>query len=542
MRNLATGLVAGSILLLGSQSFAFGVQVSEAPTDDLQLTVSAIQSARQSLLLNIYELTSPQIADALINRIRSGVHVEIIEEGQPVGGLSAAARGIQTQLVQSMRTQSGDHLFEMTSKAGNSRRFRFDHAKYAVIDGTSLLVGSENYSPTGNPESGAQGNRGWEVFIHEAGIAQQFKDMFESDADLSRGDLLDLVESAGKSLPLTQLARGSNPPSTVTNSALPVLNAASVEKVTSPDTSVSGVLAALNRARSSIDIEQMTFDSAWAGAAQSPLVDAVLAAARRGVRVRVLLNDERVFDHPGHPSKPKNQTTIDLFNQIASREHLALSAKVANLKAMGVDYIHNKGLLVDGDWTLISSINWDENSFEHNREAAVLINSPEVHAHYEALFERDWQVSGNAFEMALRSSAADDEACPNEVRLTIRIAPLKLVDAEDKDFNSISGKVIEGIFIRSKDSSACVLLDQATLNETSKRVYLQIRKSREGGQNIVLEGYTLVSKKLYSVRSRVRPGETVAGMHDAIVYDGSGPSREQLGTAEMDLTPSPTHD
>jgi phosphatidylserine/phosphatidylglycerophosphate/cardiolipin synthase-like enzyme len=58
-----------------------------------------------------------------------------------------------------------------------------------------------------------------------------------------------------------------------------------------------------------------------------------------------------------------------------------------------IHLIHNKGLLIDENKTLISSLNWDENSFEKNREAAVLITSPAVHAHYEAIFELDWRVS-----------------------------------------------------------------------------------------------------------------------------------------------------
>jgi hypothetical protein len=159
--------------------------------------VSAIQSAQQSILLNIYELTSPQIADALLKRIQAGVQVEIIEEGQPVGGLPAAGLTLQKQLVQAMRLHGADHLFEMTSKAQGKRRFHFDHAKYSVIDGSALLIGSENYSPTGNPQPGALGNRGWEVLIHEDAIAQKFQTLFAKDADLSQGDILDLVFSQG---------------------------------------------------------------------------------------------------------------------------------------------------------------------------------------------------------------------------------------------------------------------------------------------------------------------------------------------------------
>ena len=65
---------------------SFSVDVAYAPDTNLNLTVSAIKSAQHSILLNIYELTSPQIADALLAQIRAGVQVQVLEEGQPVGG------------------------------------------------------------------------------------------------------------------------------------------------------------------------------------------------------------------------------------------------------------------------------------------------------------------------------------------------------------------------------------------------------------------------------------------------------------------------
>jgi phosphatidylserine/phosphatidylglycerophosphate/cardiolipin synthase-like enzyme len=58
---------------------------------------------------------------------------------------------------------------------------------------------------------------------------------------------------------------------------------------------------------------------------------------------------------------------------------------------MNVTYIHNKGALVDGTQVLISSINWNENSVEHNRETAAIVESADVNQYYDQLFETDWQ-------------------------------------------------------------------------------------------------------------------------------------------------------
>ena len=91
---------------------------------------------------------------------------------------------------------------------------------------------------------------------------------------------------------------------------------------------------------------------------------------------------------------------------------------VADLKAMGVDYIHNKGVVVDGNKTLISSINWDENAVEKNREAAVVITSTDIYNHYEALFQHDWDVSTNSQQQRLSVAEFSAESAANTSILT----------------------------------------------------------------------------------------------------------------------------
>ena len=371
---------------------AIDIQVSEAPDNDLKFTLAALKSAKKNLLLNMYELTSPEIGAALVERVKAGVHVEILQEGELVGGFSVEAKGVQDQILAAMKTQeNGDRLFVMTSKAGGQRRYGFDHAKYAVIDGNRLLLGSENYSPNGNPVPGKKGNRGWEVLVVDSNSVNRFTEILNKDKDTSFQDVLELTSPVG-------VASGSmfdEKPSLASSAPLPLKGTLQADRVTailSPDNSLSGLLAAVSTAKQTLDIEQMTFAENWGKTEQeSPLLDAVLNAARRGIRVRVLINDDLVFSN-GHGIS-KNGLSKDILNQAAKAESLPLQARIANLKKMGVAIIHNKGLLADEDKTLISSINWNENSVEHNREAALLIESRPVHAHYAALFEKDWAAS-----------------------------------------------------------------------------------------------------------------------------------------------------
>ena len=387
--------------------------VAEAPGTNLSLNLGAIKSAKKNLLINIYEFTSKDIKDAIIERIHAGVQVKILEEGQPVGGFSAQARAVKEEIEAEMKQVSSKNLFlVMTSQEGVKRRFRFDHGKYIVIDDKSLLIGSENYSPTGHPAKGAVGNRGWEALLYNAPLAKQFSQIFESDSDTDHGDVIAFLINLFPSNLLTFFSEspwlqvtGPGPLPRINESDLsqedtsvePLvsgerLEASDVEKITSPDTSLSGLLSLIENAHEKVDLELMTFDSNWGGPGHvSPLFEAVLAAARRGVEVRVLLNDEKAFS-PNNKSV-KNSTTVNKLNSYARKERLQLSAAIANLKAMGVRIIHNKGALVDGDKTLISSINWNANSVENNRETAVVLTGRSVFDHYEAIFEQDWQAT-----------------------------------------------------------------------------------------------------------------------------------------------------
>lgn len=387
------------IFLLGFlSSFLYATQafVSSAPEDDLSLTLKAINSAKNNLSINIYEFTSTEVSDAIIKAIGRGVDVDLLQEGQIVGGISEGGLQIQQDVLTAMDESGGNHHYYEMTGAKKDRRYAFDHAKYIVIDNKNLLIGSENYSPAGQPSSGAKGNRGWEVFLDDKSLVNKYLSVFKEDSSLDYGDVEEL-ESRGKFKPF-QLFTMSGPgwvrkPSTNTRAPQKVVGTnfevEGVTAVTSPDTSLKGLLKFIKDSKKSLQIQQMTLALKWGGAT-SPLVNEILAAARRGVKVQILLNNEKAF---GGSAKEKNRETIDFLNQMAEAEDLEMEGRIADLKDMGVKIIHNKGALADGNRTLVSSINWNQNAVENNREAAVVIESGDVNQYYLKLFNHDWKVS-----------------------------------------------------------------------------------------------------------------------------------------------------
>ena len=142
----------------------------------------------------------------------------------------------------------------------------------------------------------------------------------------------------------------------------------------------------LASAQATIDIEQayITNESATA---LNPYLGTAINASRRGVHVRVLLdsywyNIEEEAD---------NDEMAALINRIATAEGLPLEARTADLESNNLEKIHNKGVIVDDKSVLVSSINWNTNSPNFNREAGVIIGHPGVARYFRDVFEDDWQ-------------------------------------------------------------------------------------------------------------------------------------------------------
>jgi phosphatidylserine/phosphatidylglycerophosphate/cardiolipin synthase-like enzyme len=122
-------------------TFAFSAKFAVGPDNNLALVLSTLQSAKKSLDINIYQLDHPTIVKAIIDQISSGIIVNLLVEGHPVGGMSPKGKAALSQIRDVMIAQnraskstSLNHLFVMTAKNSKDRRYRFDHAKYILID------------------------------------------------------------------------------------------------------------------------------------------------------------------------------------------------------------------------------------------------------------------------------------------------------------------------------------------------------------------------------------------------------------------------
>jgi cardiolipin synthase A/B len=363
-------------LMLGQSHFApaefrnVTVTTFVSPDCSDELFSGVVSTASKEILLNVYEFSSPSMGASLARAHERGVNITMLVEGGPVGGIAKDERAALWQL-----NRSGIPVYAMMSTKDVPAPYRYDHAKYLVIDRRAVLLASENFKYSGFASPGTTGNRGWGVLLEDPGLAGYFSTVFTLDLAAPS-----TVPYNGSSGPLESPSSEKRP----AEFSPMKFEGATVKPVLAPDTSdqITSLIASANM---TVEIEEMYIKNETPLTLNPYLVEAV-NASRRGVRVRVLL-DSSWYDTEG-PND--NDEMVALINRIGATEHIPLEARCANLRVSRITTIHNKGVIVDDQKVLVSSINWNSNSPQFNREAGVIIDHPGVAQYFRAAFEDDW--------------------------------------------------------------------------------------------------------------------------------------------------------
>jgi phosphatidylserine/phosphatidylglycerophosphate/cardiolipin synthase-like enzyme len=121
----------------------------------------------------------------------------------------------------------------------------------------------------------------------------------------------------------------------------------------------------------------------------NPRLALLLAAARRGASVRVLLDSH--FDEPD--GLRSNRATVDYLTAIAAAEGLDLVAATANPTGEG---LHAKVVLVrlgETRWSAVGSLNGGEISHKVNREVVLMVDHPLIYERLLEVFLNDWALA-----------------------------------------------------------------------------------------------------------------------------------------------------
>jgi phosphatidylserine/phosphatidylglycerophosphate/cardiolipin synthase-like enzyme len=138
-------------------------------------------------------------------------------------------------------------------------------------------------------------------------------------------------------------------------------------------------LEMIQGARRSIDIAEF-YLSGENGEALEPVIEAVLAAACRGVKVRFLCEKAMAGTYP---------ETLQRF-----RDQPNILVRLFDWKQLTRGILHAKYFIVDDREVFIGSQNFDWRSLAHIQETGLRISAPFFARALHDIFEADWQYSG----------------------------------------------------------------------------------------------------------------------------------------------------
>jgi phosphatidylserine/phosphatidylglycerophosphate/cardiolipin synthase-like enzyme len=350
-----------------------------SPDNSFETIARELRNAQYSIDINMYEFTNPFLYQELADALQRNVTVRLFMEGSPIGGIDDR----EIFILRNLAAQGGLIRFIVSDQENNvNARYRFNHAKYILIDNETVIVESCNWAKTGVPKNPSFGNREWGIVVRNKEVATQFWQVFQDDWDPLHSDscpieamnmtffpdfMLDYEIPTGLYLPQFTAKNVSGP--------------CSITPVFSPDTSEQGILDAIDAATATIYVQQLYIYRDW-DETISPFVQHLVNKSSEGVLVQVILDYNELYEG-----------TITIINE--TKEYLetyGVKVKCISSEWSPFSTIHNKGMIIDNTTVLISSINWNEQSVRKNREAGLLVKNQEVASYYATVFLSDWNL------------------------------------------------------------------------------------------------------------------------------------------------------
>lgn len=136
-----------------------------------------------------------------------------------------------------------------------------------------------------------------------------------------------------------------------------------------PDDTVKSIVDAINGAYKSILIKMFLFSD-------PELLNAVILAKQRGVKVKVMLNPSR------RNGEEENEGTRD-----------KLEAAGIEVRDTNPSFVitHEKSMVVDGKLAFVKSLNWETKNLTETRDYAIVTSYPREVKEIMLCFEADWQ-------------------------------------------------------------------------------------------------------------------------------------------------------
>lgn len=287
------------------------ISLSVQPDQGEAPIVAVLTPAQQSIRMMIYDLGTSDILTTVVDKAKAGLDVRVILD----------------QTEKDFNLPAYNSLVSAGAKVQWSNpKFTYTHAKTIVVDGATSVISTGNF---------------------DADMIEEERDFAMVDSDPQ--DVAQLVEIFDSDW----------------NDVTPDLSCTRL--VVSPVNSQDRILAVINGATKTLDIEQLEFGD-------YAVQQAVAAQQKAGVAVRLLLAD------PSFES--------DIGTYVAEIEPMGLVPR-----RLVTPQLHLKSILADGTTAYAGSENMSNTSLTQNREVGLIITEPTAIATMASTFATDWAAS-----------------------------------------------------------------------------------------------------------------------------------------------------
>lgn len=162
---LLMGMLTGLLLYHIASPLVFPSVVAVFSPDEGDEIIAFIDSARETLDIEMYVFSSEDMIDALKRAHDRGVTVRVILERRTLSDRNEET--MEELLIYGIQARWASEEYKLT------------HAKFAIVDGTRVLVGSHNWS-----DSALHKNREASVILGGNAV-EEFKRVFAQDWELA---------------------------------------------------------------------------------------------------------------------------------------------------------------------------------------------------------------------------------------------------------------------------------------------------------------------------------------------------------------------
>lgn len=295
----------------------------------------------------------------------------------------AAARGVKVRFLAEKAFQKTypEILASLAAKGVDVRIYDFGvlgggvlHAKYFLVDGREVYMGSQNFdwrSLTHIQELGAR--------VIEPAVARAFSDLFATDWMLAAPGA-DRRFRARPGEDLFPVQVGDSPDA-------PLVTPVFSPEHWLPDPTLwdlPRLVTMIDQARSTVRIQLLTYKASSRDGSYFDTLDAALRrAAHRGVKVQLLLSDWT-----------KNKGTIEGLQSLQVVP--GIDVRLSTIPQWSGGFVpfarvgHAKYMVVDGHRAWIGTGNWEGDYFTASRNAGLIVEGPKVGERLDRYFADAW--------------------------------------------------------------------------------------------------------------------------------------------------------